>query len=157
MSNFNLQLLGRDDIEWLRTLRNSCRDSFFNAGEITPEQQETWFRRSPWGDERWVIWDRSVRVGYFSIQAPNPELPIFPSDGRPVRYLSNLLVSADYRGQGVIQEARHVLDTYTNVYVGYPQVTNAASLRSCIKMGFVNRGAYDHPTYGQMFVLWKDQ
>lgn len=157
--NFSLRLLERSDLEWLRCLRNECRAAFFYQGIITAEAQERWYQAQRWGDEHWVIThpESNQRVGYFSIVEPNPDLPVFPTDGRRLRYLSTLLVDADYRGKGAIQQVRVVLDVVSTVYVGYPRVDNLASVRSCEKMGFVTRGVYEHPTYGRMFILWKDR
>jgi RimJ/RimL family protein N-acetyltransferase len=150
---FSLQLLGVDDLEWLRELRNANRSNFFSMQEVTPEQQRDWFRTMPWGDQRWVIWDRQTRCGYFSIERPKPDLPIFPSD-KPVWYLNSLLVDEVHRGRGVIQAAGDALDGALT-YVGYVREGNAASLRACAKLGLVDRGLYTHPEYGKIHLVWK--
>jgi len=154
MSLFTLQLLSIDDLEWLRCLRNASRDNFFNTSEITPEQQSDWFRRIPYGDQRWVIWDRQTRCGYFSIERPKADLPIFPSD-KPVWYLNSLLVDPAQRGRGVIQAAAAAFDPYLS-YCGYVRKGNVASLRACEKLGLLDKGLYEHPVYGPIHIVWKD-
>lgn len=154
MSVFNLQLLHHDDLEWLRDLRNTCRSEFFDKREVSREQQETWFRSIPYGDERWVIWDRQTRVGYFSIIAPKPDLPIFPTDGRPVRYFSTMMVAPEHRGRGAILSAKDCFDLASQVYVGYVSEGNVTSLRACSKLGFADRGRYKHPLYGYIHIVW---
>jgi RimJ/RimL family protein N-acetyltransferase len=39
-----LRLITKDDIEWLRTIRNQYRDHFFTHDVITPEQQRRWYQ-----------------------------------------------------------------------------------------------------------------
>ena len=157
MNNFNIQPLSHDDIEWLRDLRNVCRSEFFDKREITPEQQEAWFSSAAYGDERWVIWDRSTRIGYFSIVSPKPDLPIFPTDGRPVRYFSTMMIAPEHRGQGAILAAATAFDPASHVYVGYVSEGNHASLRACAKMGFKDRGRYKHPIYGYIHIVWLER
>jgi len=153
MSVFSLQLLHRDDLEWLRNLRNDSRENFFNTAEISPAQQAEWFRTIPYGDTRWVIWDRQIRCGYFSIEHTKPDLPIFPSE-KPVWYLNALLVDPAQRGRGVIQAAADAFDGMLS-YVGYVREGNEPSLRACAKLGLVDRGKYIHPEYGHIHIVWR--
>jgi Acetyltransferase (GNAT) family len=159
---FSLRALESRDLEWLRCLRNDSRDAFFNMAVITPEQQELWFRMIPYGDQRWVIWDcerpevvgwPALRVGYFSIERPKPDLPIFPSD-KPVWYLNSLLVDHAHRGRGVIQTAADAFDPMLS-YTSHIRKGNDASLRACAKMGLIDRGLYHHPVYGPMHIVWR--
>ena len=153
MSVFSLQLLHRDDLEWLRCLRNDSRDAFFNMAIITPEAQDYWFRAVPYGDQRWVIWDRQTRCGYFSIEKPKADLPVFPSD-KPVWYLNGLLVDPAHRGKGVTQAAADAFDPMLS-YTGYVRKGNGASLRACAKLGLIDRGLYEHPVYGPIHIVWR--
>lgn len=170
MMAFTLRYLEAGDCEWLRCLRNESRDAFFDHREITPEQQAAWFRACPWGDQRWVIEDRKIihepaggllgmgsseRVGYFSIVAPKPDLPVFPTDGRQVRYFNAMMVAAEHRGQGAILAATAAFDTASHCYVGYVAEGNYASLRACTKLGFEDRGRYKHPVYGYIHIVWR--
>ena len=154
---FQLRYLVYADIEWLRDLRNVCRSEFFDKREISAEQQEAWWWRSNWGDERWVIAAGDQRIGYFSIVSPKPDLPIFPTDGRFVRYFSTMMVAPEHRGQGAILAADSAFDTQSICYVGYVSEGNHASLRACAKLGFTDRGKYKHPVYGLMHIVWRDK
>jgi RimJ/RimL family protein N-acetyltransferase len=154
---FQLRFLAYEDIEWLRDLRNVCRSEFFDKREVNPEQQEAWFRSAAYGDERWVIAAGDQRIGYFSIVSPKPDLPIFPTDGRPVRYFSTMMVAPEHRGQGAILAAAPVFDLVSHCYSGYVGEGNHASLRACTKLGFTDRGKYKHPVYGLMHLVWRDK
>lgn len=154
---FTLRALEHPDIEWLRDLRNASREHFFDHRVITVEQQEAWWRSAQWGDERWVIVSDTRRIGYFSIVTPKPDLPIFPTDGRPVRYFSTMIVAHEHRGQGAIQAAATAFDTVSTVYVGYVAEGNHTSLRACSKLGYTDRGRYKHPVYGYIHIVWRDK
>lgn len=153
MMAFTLRYLEAGDCEWLRCLRNESRDAFFDMREITPEAQERWFSACPWGDQRWVIMDGETRCGYFSIERPKADLPVFPSD-KPVWYLNALLVDPAHRGRGVIQAAAAAFDD-SLAYCGYVRAGNGASLRACAKLGLADRGIYNHPVYGPMHLVFR--
>jgi RimJ/RimL family protein N-acetyltransferase len=135
-------------------LRNHYREHFFTQDEITPAQQEAWWYAAKYGDQRWVIEEGTNPIGYFSIIAPKPDLPVFPSE-RPVYYFNSMMVDPDHRGRGAILAARDAFDPALS-YVGYVKVDNTASLRACIKLGFEHRGVYHHPTYGFIAIVWRN-
>lgn len=158
--NFSIRYLEQGDLEWLRDLRNLERAHFFNKLEISRDQQEYWWRSAAWGDERWLIHDANDprrRVGYFSIVSPKPDLPVFPTDGRPVRYFSTMLIAPEWRGHGALLSADPCFDIASHCYVGYVQEGNHVSMRACAKLKFHSRGRYVHPTYGTMHIVWRDQ
>jgi RimJ/RimL family protein N-acetyltransferase len=145
-----------EDLEWLRQLRNRYREAFFKTGEITPDQQWIWFSTRPWTDEHYVIM-ADKPIGYFAFVSPNPELPVFqtaPGRGR-IRYLNSLLVVPEWHGKGVMTSMVKPLISEAMSYVGYVREGNAASLRTCIKIGLEGRGIYEHPVYGRLHVLWR--
>ena len=150
---FDIRCLTKQDLEWLRRLRNESSKNFFTTAQITPADQERWYHNKPSGDARWVIVDGETSVGYFSIESPRADLPIFPTDLR-VRYLNSLLVDPDHRGRGVIQTARMVFAP-SIAYVGYVREGNASSLKACAKLGLEDRGLYQHPTIGPIHIVWR--
>jgi RimJ/RimL family protein N-acetyltransferase len=159
-----LRPLEHSDIEWLRRLRNECRYSFFDTAEITPDQQEQWWKSNSGVWQRTVIWETErpdilvkwppERVGYFSIISPKPYLPIFPTK-KTILYFNSMMVVPEHRGRGVITTAAKAFRTEWS-YIGYVSKGNDASLRACAKMGFVQRGTYHHPTYGPIEIVWRD-
>jgi len=152
---FRIRPLEYTDIEWLRCLRNDCREHFFSTEEITRAQQEAWWYAGAYGDQRWVVEDDNHwNVGYFSIIQPKPDLPVFPSE-RPVWYFNSMMVTERARGQGAIQAAHYAFDPAL-CYVGYVKVDNTPSLKACVKLGFEHRGVYHHPTYGFIAIVWRD-
>jgi len=159
--NFTIRPAVYEDIEWLRDLRNANRSDFFDKREVSREAQEAWWRGAMWGDERWVIESVSTistrRVGYFSVVSPKADLPVFPTDGRPVRYFNSMVIDEPHRGQGAILAATQAFDTASFCYVGYVSEGNGRSLRACSKLGFENRGRYKHPVYGYVHIVWRDK
>jgi len=145
-------------LEFLRLLRNSCREQFFDTREINAPQQARWFAALPSDHRHFIIWSESLRAGAFSIIPPKPDLPLptVPQNiDKPVRYLNSLMVIPEMRGREVIETATSVFDPLLS-YVGYVRQGNPASLKACAKMGLLDRGIHQHPQYGPIHIVWRD-
>ncbi|MEO8678748.1 MAG: GNAT family N-acetyltransferase [Vicinamibacterales bacterium] len=92
-----LDKIGREDLEFLRQLRNAERRWFFDRAEVTPEAQVIWFERMRLDQSNhWYL----VRVdqapaGCFSIK----------EDGDAGAEVRSILLSPAFRGRGVMTTA----------------------------------------------------
>ncbi len=146
--------LQRDDLEFLRSLRNLYREHFFNSAWISPAQQYSWFSLLTPDQKYYIIKDDGIPVGAFSIVPINRKLPV-PWSPKPTLYINALMVTPECRGKSFIQAVHQVLDD-EHSYVGYVKTDNEPSLRACLKMGFHDIGIFDVPDYGLMHVLLMD-
>lgn len=93
--------VGEEDIEWLRSTRNKYRDHFFDAHEISKEQQRAWYEKYKEVEGRDQMFIMQLKdttpigtVAIYNIDVTN-RTAIF---GR-------FLLLEEFRGQGYAEEA----------------------------------------------------
>ncbi len=149
--SYDIRPLSEQDLNWLRFLRNGCRENFFDTREVTEEGQREWFSNLSKHQDYFIIWEGEERVGCFAFVPVPTDLPLCETD-KPLRYLASVMVDPAHRGKGIFQEIKRKLDPET-AYMGYVRDGNMGSLKACLKLGFQLKDLYQHPKYGWVFVL----
>lgn len=102
-----LKPIDESDIEDLRNWRNTNRDNFFDAGEISKEQQSRWYRK----------YQESSTDKMFVITTHNGErigtIALYNIDvGNRTATLGRVIILEEFRGKGYAAEAVKLLTDY---------------------------------------------
>lgn len=125
----HLEPFSREDLEFVRGLRNGFRQYFFDTKPIDPWQQEEWYKKYLLSDcLMWIVWWYNRRVGVISITATLPN----------TYEIGNLMLLPEYQGKGIMLEAMRQLTAMNPkvFYVAYVKPGNSASLRCFKNAGF---------------------
>ena len=91
--------IDESDIEWLRETRNKHKDSFFDSGEISTEQQKAWYERYKESaiDTMYIVELKSgEKIGTIAIY--NIDI------ANRTATLGRVLLLEEYRGQGYAEQ-----------------------------------------------------
>lgn len=100
----SLKPIGAGDIEWLRSVRNKYRDSFYSRDEISPLQQRAWYDRYAEcnTDLMFIIQDKQgEKVGTIALY--NIKMDDRSAD------VGRIIILDEYRGEGYMEEALNLL------------------------------------------------
>lgn len=127
-----LKPLRREDLDFLRELRNTLHDSFFDSHIITEAQQDIWYRFNYLVSNTvfWIIWKGKQRIGAISRTQIEHEWPLYE--------IGNLMLLPEYQGQGIMLDAMQQLINCClgAFYTAQVKPDNTASLRLFDKAGF---------------------
>lgn len=99
-SRINLKPIDIDDIEWLRESRNRYHDAFFDAHEISKEQQRAWYDRYKESNtDRMFILQLKNGTNIGTIALYNIDIP------SRTAILGRVLLLNEFRGKGYAEEA----------------------------------------------------
>ena len=102
-----LKPIGENDIEWLRETRNKYKNNFFDANEISKEQQRSWYERYQENstDRMFII---KLKSGEYigTIALYNIDI------GSRKAVLGRVLLLEEFRGHGYAEEAVKLLTDY---------------------------------------------
>lgn len=135
------ELLNHRHLEWLRNLRNTNREWFFNKDEIKePELQQLWARiSSDRGDLNLVIFDTNTdeRVGFISLYEISPG---------GLAKVGRMMTVEHFKHQGYMQKALIKVCDIAKNHLGIKELTlevlnsNIIARDFYVKMGFVTYG-----------------
>ncbi|MCL4360157.1 GNAT family N-acetyltransferase [Patescibacteria group bacterium] len=123
-AKITLRKLQRDDLPWLRNLRNGNRDYFFDTHRISQAQQETWYRTLSY--PFFVIEYDGRKAGTVGIKNA--------AQGNEIH---NVLIDGTYRRRGILRRvidilcARYGLPIYAEV-----KPSNRDAIKAYGKLGF---------------------
>ncbi len=128
-----LKPLQEADLEFVRQLRNACRENFFDNRYILGWQQKEWFKKYEKDDlfTIYLIWKDGFRVGTISEKFSRDD-----GDFSPIE-LGNLMLIERERGKGVMSWAIKQIVTPGLFYVAFVKQGNSPSLHVFEKAGFV--------------------
>src|SRR5690349_18055177 len=92
-----LRSLEKDDLSWVRELRNKNREYFFDNNLVTKEQQEKWFKALDY--PFYIIEYNGNPAGTIGIKKNNTYIEIH-----------NVLIDEIYRGKGILKEVMRLLE-----------------------------------------------
>lgn len=95
--NVQLDRIRPEDLEFLRQLRNAERHWFFDAAEVTPEQQAAWYAGI----------DNNPLCHWYLVRAGGRPAGCFAIrlDGHGSGEVRSILLASSWRGQGVMTRA----------------------------------------------------
>lgn len=132
-----LKVITEKDLEFVRNLRNSYRQWFFNNEIVTPEAQLDWYNNHQTNYLGfYIIWD-SERIGTLSVRdCPfNPDWPIDCPDGKLIE-IGNLMIDPNLARQGVMAMAITQLMEKSCNYIAFVKNNNYKSANLFRKLGF---------------------
>ena len=140
----HLEPFCREDLEFVRGLRNGFRQYFFDTASIDPWQQEEWYKKYLLSDcLMWTVWWFNRKVGTISLTClPNSWVITDGSMNSRVRIdsyeIGNLMLLPEYQGKGIMLESMRQLTAMNPlaVYMAQVKPDNAASLRLFKSAGF---------------------
>lgn len=129
MAEVRLRLIGEEDLEAVRQLRNRNREWFFDDREVTAEQQAVWFASLQGRSIRfYVIEEADAVVGTISVDETDVGTEV-----------GNLILDERFRGRGLMAEAIAQLCGASGTYYARIKPGNEASIQVFECAGFVLR------------------
>lgn len=122
-----IELVVEGDLGFIRHLRNSCSNSFFNTSNVTEEQQQQWFKKIQVCPhiQFYVIRVEGIRVGTVSLIEQGDKVEI-----------SNLMLIPPMHGNGIMTTACKLLMKPGKKYTARVKSDNTKSLAVFTRLGF---------------------
>ena len=125
-SGISLRLITKNDLEFVRGLRNQNRRSFFYTKSITKSQQQGWFNALNY--DFYIIWLGDERIGTISEHAI-VNIPLTTKRYCGLFEVGNLMLSKEYQGRGYMTEAMRHLTKRGGFFVAFVKTSNKASIK----------------------------
>ena len=129
ISGISLRLITKQDLEFVRQLRNANRRYFFDTKVVTKKSQQEWWSRylDSHGHLFYIICHNNIPIGTIAesslgtVQAGNVVHGLFE--------VGNLMLNRDAQGKGYMTEALRQLTARGGFFVAFVKPRNTASLK----------------------------